>query len=130
MVEGLLRCQARQKRASTEIRSAGLDAVEGHPPDPVSRELLKTVDIDIKGHRARQLNADLVRQSDLILVMESWHKDELLARHPESRGKVFTLGHWMGWEVRDPYRRSRETYLAEWRKIRISVDSWSKRIWH
>ena len=129
MAAGLLESRARQLRKPMQVASAGLDALEGHSPDPVCCELLRGENIDISGHQARQLRLETLRESDLILVMESWQKTALQLRHPECRGKIFTLGHWRGLEVEDPYRRSRAEYLAAWRKIKISVDSWSEKLW-
>jgi protein-tyrosine phosphatase len=129
MVEGLLIQAARDNGKEIQIDSAGLEAMVGHPADPISRELVQSMKIDISDHRARQLSKEILQDTDLVLVMESWQKDEVIARYPETRGKVFNLGHWIGLEIEDPYKQPRVAYAEALGKIKTSTDSWGKKLW-
>ena len=75
MAEGLFRqASVEVNKFEDRIRSAGLGALVGHPPDPKACQLMMEKGIDISDHRARQLNQEMIRKSDLILVMELGQK--------------------------------------------------------
>ena len=56
--------------ASLQISSAGLGALEDHPMDATAASLLIEHGIDASAHRGRQLQASMLREVDLVLVME------------------------------------------------------------
>src|SRR4051794_5185298 len=95
---------------SVRIESAGLGALIGHPADPLAVELMKERGIDLSGHVARQISTIMVREFELILVMESWQVKETEKLSPLARGKVWRLGHWRDFDIPDPYRRPREAF--------------------
>lgn len=76
------------------VASAGLAAVVGNGAHEISRRLMAERGLDVDGHVAQQLDEELVRGHELILVMEQRHVDDLHARFPESRGRVFRWCHW------------------------------------
>ena len=129
MAEGLLKQLASEYGGKTVVNSAGLHAMSGYPADTVSSGMLKSMNIDISDHRARQLSVEILSETDLILVMESWQKDTVIALSPESRGKVYTLGHWTGLEIEDPYKKPKIAYAHALGKIKTSVDSWKEKLW-
>ena len=129
MAEGLLAQLAKEHGGKTVVNSAGLHAMSGYPADAISSGLLKSMDIDISAHRARQLSTEILSEADLILVMESWQKKAVLALSPGSRGKVYNLGHWTGLEIEDPYKKPKIAYAHALGKIKTSVDSWKEKLW-
>lgn len=106
------------------VSSAGLGALVDHPADPIARELIEEAGLSLDEHRARQLDAELVREADLILVMESGHRQSLVGKYPEARGKVYRLGEWDGFDIPDPYRRPRKAFEDALSQIRQGVDDW------
>jgi protein-tyrosine phosphatase len=70
MAEALLQRALRGQDGIT-VESAGLGALVGHPASDYSVELMAEMGIDITGHRARQIHPDMVRDADLVLVMEA-----------------------------------------------------------
>ena len=75
MAEGLLKqALTASGKGDCLVSSAGLGALVGRPPDKKACQLMLEKDLDISGHRARQLNKDMIRKADLVLVMESSHK--------------------------------------------------------
>ncbi|MFL5320755.1 MAG: low molecular weight protein-tyrosine-phosphatase [Myxococcaceae bacterium] len=106
MAEGL----ARARFPNARVQSAGLAALVGHSADPLAVELLKERGLDISAHKARQLSSQMVREFELILVMESWQVREIDRLAPHARGKVFRLGHWRDFEVPDPYKQPRDAF--------------------
>ena len=110
MAEALLRERLRTHPRSPTIGSAGIAALVGKPADPMAVQLMQERGIDLTAHRARQLTPELIRGSDLILVMEQGHQRAVEDMLPAARGRVFTLGKWGGFEVPDPYRKDRAAF--------------------
>jgi protein-tyrosine-phosphatase len=74
------------------VSSAGVYAQNGEPASENSVNVLKKKwNIDLSGHRARQITRDEARQADLILTMTQSHKHKVAHLFPEAEGKVFTL---------------------------------------
>jgi protein-tyrosine phosphatase len=126
MAEVLLR-QACQEHA-IQVQSAGLDAVLGHPADPLAQQMVQTKGLELSDHRAQQVSAMLCRQHDLILVMEQGHKSELLRRYPEARGKVFLFRTDNNSDVEDPYRKGIIAFEAAFKSIDTGASYWATRI--
>src|SRR5210317_290958 len=127
MAEALLKRALRGQDGIT-VESAGLGALVGHPASEYSIDLMKAMGEDITGHRARQIHPDMVRNADLVLVMEAGHKRAIDDADATARGKVYRLGEWQDIDIADPYRREREAYEAALRDIEAGVASWVKRI--
>ena len=93
MAEALLKHALRGQDGFT-VESAGLGALVGHPASEYSQELMLEMGLDISEHRARQIHPDMVREADLVLVMEAGHKRAIDDADPTARGKVHRLGEW------------------------------------
>ncbi len=88
------------------LSSAGLHAVVGHGIDAHSAEAAQERGVTLHDHAARQFTAEIGRESDLILVMETHQRQEIASRFPQLLGKTFLLGHFQkGRQVPDPYRQ-------------------------
>ena len=95
-----------------KVDSAGLSAMVGHQADEKAIACMDTVGIDIREHRAKQITADLIKQSDLILVMSNNQQKHIEQTWPFAKGKVFRLGHWQQKNVPDPYQHD-QTFFDE-----------------
>lgn len=121
--EVLLR--ARLQGAGTQVHSAGLGALVGQPIEPTALALLAEHGHDGSGHRARQLDAEMLRQADLVLAMEPGHVERILALAPHVRGRVMLLGKWLDERaISDPYRQQREAFEHAYTLIERAVDGW------
>lgn len=126
MAEALL--QRRLHDRNISVSSAGLGALVGQPADEIAQSLMSELHIDISGHRARQLDSDLLRAAELILVMEGWQQREIEKNFPPTRGKVFRIGHWGNFDIADPYRKPREAFEAALIAIERGIEEWMKRL--
>lgn len=126
MAEALLAAKLRER--GTVVRSAGIGALVGHPAEPLAAELLAERGLDLSHHRARQLNDRIVREADLILVMEMWQQKELEKIYPHSRGRVHRLGRWGDFEVPDPYKKPRPAFEAALALIEQGVAEWEAKL--
>jgi protein-tyrosine phosphatase len=59
------------------VRSAGTDGLHGNPAAHLAIEAAAAHGADIKDHRARVLDATMVKSADLVLAMEHYHLDRI-----------------------------------------------------
>lgn len=120
MAEQLLKVALPKKT----ISSAGLGALINAPADDHAQALMTELGHDISAHRGRQLNAELIRNADLIFVMT--HKQEALLtqQFPQARGRVYRLGHWDKQDIADPYQKPREAFEQALQHIQTGIASW------
>ena len=110
------------------VTSAGITALVGYPADETTQALLLEQGIDISAHRARQLTGAMLRQTDLILVMETGHKRAIEMIDPSARGKIYRLGEWGGFDIPDPYRQPRQAFEQSLQLIQRGVTDWSAKL--
>lgn len=107
------------------ISSAGLGALEDHPMDATAATLLRENGIDGSAHRGRQLQPSMLREADLVLVMEKTHAARIARIAPEASGKVMLLGKWLGErEIPDPYGQSRPAFEHVYGLIDQAIARW------
>lgn len=128
MGESLLQHYVADAGAELRVASAGLGALVGHPADDKAVEVMAAHGHDITPHRARQLDSTLVKQHELILVMERWQQQEIEKLYPFSRGRVHLLGKWGGVEIADPYRKPKEFFIEAYDKIETACQEWTKKL--
>ena len=128
MAEILLRHHLGVAGARTEVQSAGTGALVDHGADTSAVSLMQDRGLDLTAHRARQVTRELTRWADVILVMEGHHRDELSDTDPAARGKAFLLGHWIGQEIPDPYKRGEDEWAVALQLIDEGVASWVGKI--
>jgi len=122
MAEILLRDRFKEDKVA--IASAGLMALVGHPADPLVVTLLTERGLDATGHRARQLTTEIAQGAELILVMEQWQQRELERKMPQVKGRVFRLGHWLNFDISDPYRKGRDSFEEALAAIDRGLNKW------
>jgi protein-tyrosine phosphatase len=91
MAEGLCRMMAKREGLQLEVRSAGVTAHDGAPVSRHSGEILHMKGAVEGVGASRYLRKDEVRWADLILTMTMYHKQQVIAAHPEAVEKVYTL---------------------------------------
>jgi protein-tyrosine phosphatase len=128
MAEGILKNWLTTKNSAIKVSSAGLSAVVNSSAAEKSLAMLKARNIDITAHRARQLTDSIVREADLILVMENAQKKKLESLYPFALGKVFLLGKWDNFEIPDPYTGFESDYENALNLIDKGLNSWQKKI--
>jgi len=95
--------------------SAGLLALPGNSATFLAQKVAVEHGVDLAGHKAKRLSQELVDRSELILVMEKSHKDELLADFSEATDKTFLIRRFARFGSRsrgvaDPYGLKYDTY--------------------
>ena len=127
--EFLLRKQLAQKGRDINVASAGISALVGKPAEKTAIRMATQIDVDMTPHVARQLTAEMMRQYDLVLVMEQGHIKAVEALAPTSRGKVHLLGRWhQNIEIPDPYRKGDAAFEHALSLIRLTVNDWAEKL--
>jgi len=90
MAEVMMRNWLEQKgrTGSWRVASAGIDASPGIPATGTAQRAMLERGIDLNHHRSQQVSEKLLAESDIILVMEDWHKTQLLKEFPAYADKV------------------------------------------
>ena len=115
--------------ADISVTSAGLSARVGEGVEASARQVLEDHGHNPEGFKARQLTPDIVNASDLILVMEKQHVNQVLKIASHARGKVFLLGKWQSErEIQDPYRQGKAAFIHAHALIEDAVSSWAQRL--
>lgn len=126
--EFLLRSTLNAASRKADVRSAGVGALAGDPAHDTAIAMMASRGLDLSAHRAQQATPELCRWAQLVLVMESHHREALTQIDATVRGKTFLLGHWSKQEIPDPYKRNQQAWDEAVALIDAGVDAWSKRL--
>lgn len=111
------------------IASAGIHALVGKAMDDTAHNMLAQENLSFTEHTAQQLNAQLIAQFDIILVMEKGHLEAVYSVNPAARGRTFLLGKWLNnQEIPDPYRHSQTQYQLVFDLIKQACNAWLKHL--
>lgn len=113
MAVGLLRNRLRAGGYDdVVVESAGVYGLHRAPATPYARQVMRERDVDISDHCSRQLTIDMVRQADVILVMEQHHRWFIHSQAKEYKDKVLLMSQLIGeeYDIRDPYQGSLREY--------------------
>ena len=74
-----------------KVSSAGVSAIDGFRPTQETIEAMKREGVDVSGLQSRSLTDEMIRDSDLILVMAAHHMDDIIKRVPQAASKTHIL---------------------------------------
>lgn len=97
------------------VSSAGISAIDGASVSYNAVRIALDEDINISGHRTKKLTHNKVVNSDLVIVMENRHRQQILEMCSQVEGKIFLLRNFaqFGSKTRnifDPYGPNIEKY--------------------
>lgn len=112
------------------IESAGTWSISGEPPAWNSLLVLAQRGIDIRDHRSRPVSRDLLKEFQLILVMEAGHKEALRVEFPEVADRVYLLSEMVGnsYDIPDPMGFSLQSFEETLRELEHILDQGFARI--
>ena len=90
MATAILRHRLEQRQIPAVVTSAGLREA-GHPAVEGAVRALAGRGLDATSHRSRRVEADLVRDADLVLALERAHVREVVVLEPEAWPRTFTV---------------------------------------
>ncbi|ERS03604.1 protein-tyrosine-phosphatase [Acinetobacter sp. COS3] len=110
------------------IESAGISGLIGHPADEKAILCMHQLNIDMGAHVAKKLNAEHLKNADLVLVMSHNQQKHIEQTWPFAKGKVFRLGHWQNKNVPDPYQHDQTFFDHTCQLIQDCVSDWKNYI--
>lgn len=132
MAGGIFDALAEDMRLECRSESAGVAALVGEPAAPHAVRAVDELGIDIRGHRARQVDEAMIQSSDLVLAMTPRHRETLQRNFGEFRHRIQTLHEYTTGDsaagVADPYGYDFSVYRASAREILRHVESVLERL--
>lgn len=101
--------------------SAGISILPGSKE---SAELIyRELKLDLKNKKAKQIENELLEESDLVLAMTKYWRDYLIKYYKNYKNKIFTLSEYVGVEgkIKDPYGGTVSVYKNTYNQIRELV---------
>ena len=90
MAAAILRRRFEHRDVTASVTSAGFREPDRPASDGVVRALA-TRGLDAADHRSRRIEADLVREADLVIAMERAHVREIVLLDPGAWSRTFTI---------------------------------------
>ncbi len=115
-------------KGKNQIRvfSAGLDTTPGNTANTVAETIARQYGLALEEHRTTPISREMIRQADLIVVMDYSQRQTLLAAYPEAQGKVSLLSSFRRGiltHIPDPYGGTIEQFDHCYQLISQSCDN-------
>jgi len=105
-----------------QVSSAGIAALPSYGISGLLEKVLKEEDIEPPYHKPTPINSEILKNADLILVMERRHREAILEIAPEAKNRVFLLKEFAGekenLDIPDPIGQPEQVYRSRLEEIR------------
>ena len=91
MAEGYFKKMLKESSKDISVASAGTATFPGMKASQEAVEVMREIGIDISGHQSNEITRDMIKDSDIILVMEPAHMDVVAGMVPEKKDDIFFL---------------------------------------
>ncbi len=128
MAKGLLEKKLKEQgRQDIEVLSSGIMMLEGLGVTAQTKELLARQGIDASSHRSQSVTKEMIKKSDIILVMERLHEEKILELVPEAKNRLFLLKEFAkinsnNLDIADPIGKSMEFYEQTFAVIKEAIE--------
>jgi protein-tyrosine-phosphatase len=99
--------------------SAGISARVGAPLTQEAEEVLRSLDVPVRPHAARNLTPELAERAESIFCMTAAHRQAVIEMLPSVAGKTYCLD--LQGDVEDPIGKGVAAYVACARRIQAAV---------
>lgn len=106
------------------IASAGLAGLDGQPAHPLAQTVATKHGADLTTHKARTVTPDMLIKADLILTMESAHRDWIIDRIPALEERTHRLGRWRDQDIPDPIGGTEDEFRQTLQLIETCLTDW------
>jgi protein-tyrosine-phosphatase len=109
---------------SWRVESTGIWAQAGRPTSEHAQHVMQERGLDLSDHLSRPISSGLLKEFDLILVMEARQLKAIRIEFPEVADRVHLLAEVAGEhsDVEDPYGKSLDTYRGTANKLSLLLD--------
>jgi protein-tyrosine-phosphatase len=128
MAEGVLMhlLSREEPLVRAQVSSAGTHTRDGYPPTPEAIQVCAQAGIDIGHQVSRELTAEIVADADLVLAMESHHRDAARDLDPDGAAAIEVLSGFAGDPgapgVADPIGGGMDTYQRSFQEIHALIE--------
>lgn len=132
MADGYLKKRLKELgRSDIAVSSAGTLFLPGMPATEDAIEIAAEDGTDLSGHRSRVVTEEDMKRSDLIFVMERFHKKDILDMVPGAAEKVYLLNAFQqigdhsepeGSGIPDPIGKPKEFYRETFKAIKSAIE--------
>jgi len=138
MAEGIFKKMLKERTEDDtkfNVLSAGISALPGMSPTTEAIKVMSEQNIDISQHIATQVDEDIVKKADLILVMSNIHKDYINTIFTFAQDKIYLLKEFAqigefkstrntdkNYEVVDPLGRPIEFYRIVAKELKENLE--------
>ncbi len=128
IAEGLLKEKIKQANLIIKVHSAGLTAMVGDEAHLFSKKVVLDYGFTLDSHIARQVTQEMIREADLILVMDDEQRRLLESEFHGASGKTFRLGHFSNFDIPDPYGKGEDAFIETYALIDKGIADWIENI--
>lgn len=112
-----------------ESRSAGTLGLVDRPADPLAIKVCRELGVDLRDHRSRGIDANLLAWADHILVMSVEHAMWIREHHDDPGERLRLLGPFAGVpEIPDPIGGWSWTFRRVRRQIEAGIQAFTRRV--
>lgn len=128
MAKALFEKKLKEKgRSEIEVFSAGVTAQTGAQATLDTKQLLEEEGIDVSAHTSQRVTEEILKRSDLILVMERFQEENLLTNYNFLKNRIYLLKEFSQinsekLEIEDPIGKGREVYRRAFAEIKSAVE--------
>jgi len=128
MAKELLEKKLKEKnRDDVEVLSAGIMMLGGLSATEPTIELLRIEGIDVSAHFSQKVTKEMLKKSDIILVMERLHEQRALELAPEAKNRLFLLKEFAKMnnsqlDIADPIGKPQEFYEKTFAIIKEAIE--------
>lgn len=128
MAKAMLEKKLSQRaRTDVEVLSAGVSMFEGLVATGATAEILAREGLDVSSHRSKMITKDMLKKSDIILIMEKLQEEKVLALSPEVKNRLFLLKEFAkirdnNLDIDDPIGKPMEFYEKTFQVIKEAVE--------
>lgn len=125
MYNKFIRDQSPITNHPSQASSAGIRAIDGQPAHPLAQEAARRKGLELANHRARTVTPNMLTSADLILTMETDHREWIITKMPILQTRVHLLGHWRNQQITDPMNGGREEFERILTQIEDCLIDWT-----
>ena len=128
MAKGLLEKKLKELgRNDVEVFSAGIAIIGGYRATVETIEIMAREGMDVSGHYTQRVSPQVIKKSDVILVMEKIHEARIVQLAPQAKNRVFLLKEFAKIEdssldIADPIGKSDADYEQTFYTIKDAVE--------
>ena len=132
MAHAMLEKKIKEINKDIEVYSCGIFAENGDISTNEAVQTMKEYDIDLKKHKATNIQNSNIKGMDIILCATTAHKNNVINMYPELKEKIFTMKEYAGYDnndldIKDPWGYGIDVYKRCAKEIEECINKYIKK---